>query len=339
MAANIGLTLGSLLVPELRNQVAQNLLGTLSGALLSGYGREHELEADRLGAEYLARSGYDPQAMVRVVGVLKNQELFDADIARQEGRQPRRYHGLFATHPDNDTRLKQVVGEAAQFSVSNPEEGRAAFLDRMNGVVFGDSAEQGMVRGNTFLHEGLDVALEFPEQWKIRNQADKVQAQNASGEAWLELTLIDKPNLAPADFLSRALKLDLGSEMETTSVHGLPAAIATGNRQGKPVTASVIYLKDKAYAMLGSAKSPAAFSRYLAIMHGSMKSFRMLTAADRKLAKPFVIRSVVARKGATMANFAHGSPLGKNAEGYLRLMNNLYPSGEPQPGQMLKIVE
>lgn len=38
-------------------------------ALVSGYGREHELEANRLGAEYLARSGYDPQAMIKVIGV------------------------------------------------------------------------------------------------------------------------------------------------------------------------------------------------------------------------------------------------------------------------------
>ena len=60
----------------------------LGGALLSGYGREHELEADRLGAEYLARTGYGPQAMIRVVGVLKNQEQFDAEVARTEGREP-----------------------------------------------------------------------------------------------------------------------------------------------------------------------------------------------------------------------------------------------------------
>ncbi len=43
-----------------------NIAGT---ALVRGYGREHELEADRLGAEYLARSGYDPQAMLRVIHV------------------------------------------------------------------------------------------------------------------------------------------------------------------------------------------------------------------------------------------------------------------------------
>src|SRR5574340_13310 len=126
-AANLGLTIASIFVPELNTNIAQNLTNLLGGALLSGYGREHELEADRLGAQYLARTDYDPQAMIRVVGVLKNQELKDAELARQEGREPRRYSGLFATHPDNDTRLKQVVGEADKLAPAAPFEGRAEF--------------------------------------------------------------------------------------------------------------------------------------------------------------------------------------------------------------------
>lgn len=43
--------------------------------------RDAQLEADGLGAQYLARSGYDPQAMVAVVKVLKNQEDFARDQA------------------------------------------------------------------------------------------------------------------------------------------------------------------------------------------------------------------------------------------------------------------
>ncbi len=41
-----------------------NVLGT---AFVRGYGRDMELEADGLGAQYLARAGYDPTAMIQVV--------------------------------------------------------------------------------------------------------------------------------------------------------------------------------------------------------------------------------------------------------------------------------
>jgi predicted Zn-dependent protease len=40
-----------------------------------------------------------------------------------------------------------------------------------------------------------------------------------------------------------------------------------------------------------------------------------------------------------MAGLARQSPLGADAETQLRLMNGLYPSGEPEPGQLLKIVQ
>src|SRR3954468_7729212 len=115
-AAGVGATLLGVFVPALRNQAGDTAINYLGNALLSGYGREHELEADKLGADYLYRTGYDPQAMIKVIGVLKNQELFDAEAAKSEGRQPRGYHGVFASHPDADQRLQEVVGEAGKLA-------------------------------------------------------------------------------------------------------------------------------------------------------------------------------------------------------------------------------
>src|SRR5512135_3753050 len=168
-AANIGISIASIFVPELNTQVGHDLTNLFGGALLSGYGREHELEADRLGAQYLARTDYDPQAMIRVIGVLKNQEAFDAVVAKQEGREPSHYHGTFATHPDNDTRLQQVVGEASHLSVVNPVENKSEFLKETDGLAFEDSVDEGIVRDNKFMHPGLGIALTFPEQWVIKN--------------------------------------------------------------------------------------------------------------------------------------------------------------------------
>ncbi|MFK8016091.1 MAG: M48 family metalloprotease, partial [Gammaproteobacteria bacterium] len=76
--------------------VGSTLTGLLGGALVSGYGRGMELEADELGAAYLVRVGYDSQAMIDVVTILKNQELFELERAEKEGREPRVYHGVFA---------------------------------------------------------------------------------------------------------------------------------------------------------------------------------------------------------------------------------------------------
>ena len=93
-----------------------------SEAALSGYGREQELEADGLGARYLADAGYDPIAMLEVIRVLADQEEFAREV---EGRSVS-YHGLFASHPRNDRRLFEVIEAGAAEGVPperTPSEG------------------------------------------------------------------------------------------------------------------------------------------------------------------------------------------------------------------------
>ena len=65
------------------------------GALVvNGYSRDKEYEADRLGAEYARRAGYDPRGLARVIARLK-----DAGGA-----------GLMKTHPHPEFRLEKLKG-------------------------------------------------------------------------------------------------------------------------------------------------------------------------------------------------------------------------------------
>src|SRR6267142_2450473 len=59
--AELGVLLGSIFVPEVRpfGQLAETGLGVL----MLKYGRDAELEADRLGVRYASRAGWDPDAM------------------------------------------------------------------------------------------------------------------------------------------------------------------------------------------------------------------------------------------------------------------------------------
>jgi len=112
-------------------------LGQLSTALIRGYGREHELQADKLGAEYLARVGYSPQNMLDVIGVLKAQEEFSKYQARREGRQPPSYHGVFSTHPSNDQRLKTVINAARKIRTAGTRSpNHNGYLRQINGLKY-----------------------------------------------------------------------------------------------------------------------------------------------------------------------------------------------------------
>ncbi len=337
-AAGVGALLGSVLVPGMNNQAGASLLQTLAQAWTAGYGRDQELESDRLGAEYLARTGYDPQAMVEVIGVLKNQEEFAAEQAKRDGRQPQTYHGTFATHPGNDVRLKQVVGEAAKYAVANPREGRDDYLQKLDGVVFGDSPEQGVIRNNALLHDKLGLAIQFPLGWRVQNRPDRVSAVSPAGDALVEL-LPGPKNDKPLDTLQKGLKLDAGARYDSGRLSGFPAAFAAGAQEGKPVVVAAVVFNGAPYLIAGISKDKAAYERERAAQRSAINSFHAITPAERLAARPHALRLVTAQAGTTLAALARQSPLGAEAESQLRLMNDLYPAGEPKPGQRLKIVQ
>lgn len=348
-AANVAATVGGIaaavFLPQMGGQLAQgiqSLLGLGGNVLLSGYGRSHELEADRLGAEYLARSGYDPRAMIRLIAVLKNQELFDIEVAREEGREPRRYHGLFASHPDNDTRLQEVIDEAQQYARPGlADDRREAFLRHTKGMAFGDSVKQGIVRENTFQHGEMGFTLAFPPEWRIQNKPQEVVATSPDGKSLMALTLLDEARGSPADLARKRLRLDSSVQVLSLTSNGLPAAILNSppKWEGKPFKAGVIYLGDKAYLLAGRGDSPEAFDRHQGEISRTIESFRALSDRERKSIKPLEIKTITALKGTTYGSLAVKSPLGNNAENYLRLLNGHYPVGEPVPGQAIKIVQ
>lgn len=332
-AANIGLTIASIFVPEINTNVGQNLSNVIGGALLSGYGRDHELEADHLGAIYLSRTDYDPQAIIRVIGVLKNQELADAELAKQEGREPRRYHGLFASHPDNDTRLKQAVGDADKLSSSVHFEGRGEFLKATDGLVFNDNSEQGVVRNNRFYHGELGIAVQFPQTWQVHNLPDTLIAVSPQGEAQLQMKLDENPSGSPSEYAKRLA--GYSGQTETLTVNGLSAALI----HAPDTEGGVIYLNKQAFILQGKAKTREALAAHRDEIIGTVRSFHALTAEERKQVRPLSLHMITARQGDTYAGLSKNSPLGKSAETYLRLINASYPKGEPQPGQRVKVVE
>lgn len=315
-----------------------DLTSVMGNAFVRGYGRDMELEADGLGAQYLARSGYDPQAMIEVVKVLKSQEDFAREQAARRGEAPAQggYHGLFDTHPDNDRRLQEVIGPARALVGGNQEVGRDAFLQRLDGLVFGDSAASGIRRGRHFYHGELDFTLTYPQGWQLVNRADVLIGHTPDEQAFIAMTLepADKA-LAPAEYLRKRVgnqRLVAGEELRLGTLRGYTAIL-----QGQAARrVAVIYRGDSAYLFVAAVKGRASLEsedeRFLEVI----RSYRPLKATERKLAEPVRLHLVRAKAGQSMASLARHSPLPSDGEAQLRLLNGLYPAGEPRAGQWLK---
>jgi predicted Zn-dependent protease len=324
-----------------------NVAGMAGNALISGYGRDMELEADGLGAEYLDRIGYEPDAMIDVVRLLKNQEIFEVQMARQENRKPRVYHGLFASHPDNDTRLQEVVKAAGK--LQNAEDrppNRDLYLARLNGLPVGDSRAQGVVRGSRFYHADLGVTLAFPSGWLVDNQRAQVLAFSAAKDMFMKVSAqAPPPGMAPKEFLARLLQgtpTTGGQPIGSNGLDGYQAVIRSASlpwgTQG-PAAIAVVFHNNLAYIFQGATRQAAGMSSFEPVFTSTVKTFRRLRDNEFTAAEPDRIRVVQAGPNTKIQQLAQKSPLKTYPAERLRLLNDLYPDKEPTPGQKLKIVD
>lgn len=314
---------------------ATNMLGS---ALISGYGRDNELESDRLGAEYLAKSGYEPEQMIDVIGILKDQELFDKERAKAENRPPRAYHGVFASHPRNDRRLQEVIRAANQYKVSQPlSVDNRRFMQLQRNMTYGPSEDQGVIRGNAFMHKALNFYTEFPDGWIIDNLPDRVVAREPSGKRAVILQMRDLNKRVPArQFLqSNFQSFDSGREVSTSEDQAYAGRAVLNTRNGaRPALVAAVYRGKRAFMLYGLGDNQLPEQDFLAVV----ESLRKLKGNERKLASAQKIQITKAKPGDTVAKLAKKTTLGKYAEQQLRLLNGWYPDGEPEPGQLIKLV-
>jgi predicted Zn-dependent protease len=325
-------------------QAAGQAAQTVAAGLIASYGREQELQADGLGAEYLSRTRYDPRNMVAVINVLKDQERFAADLAQAEGRPAPSRGDWLASHPSNDQRLQTITQLANQYNKGNySDEGRAAYLKVVQGMAFGDSADQGLTRGRNFYHTPLGFALTAPQGWQIQNSAESLVLVNAAVDAALVVHVVPpKAGSNHADIIRNLLKPTQG-RTEPTSINGLQATRFSGVRQNaqgqsQPLEATVVSgPQETNYLLLVSAKNAQASQRARSSLREAEGSFRALTAQDRAAAKPWAIKTVAYPRGG-FAELAKQSPIA-NPEKQLRLINGFYSGGEPALGQLVKVVD
>jgi predicted Zn-dependent protease len=325
-------------------RLASEASQTVAAGYIASYGRDQELQADGLGAEYLARTHYDPRNMVDVINVLKNQERFAADQAKAEGRPVPTGSDWLASHPSNDQRLQAITALAAQYKSDSKynDDGRERYLKIISGMTFGDSPAQGLTRGRNFYHEPLGIAITAPTGWYIQNDADQLALLNTARDAAVVVRVVPaKAGKTHADVMRSLFKLSQ-SFVEETTLNGLAATRFNGvgaasNGQVRPVEATVVTGPNGTmYLLQPSAKDARALERARAQIRAVEGSFRALTAQDRAAAKPWGIKTAPYPRGG-FAELAKTSPIAQ-PEQQLRLINGYYGGGEPKLGQLVKVV-
>lgn len=322
--------------PELMYEVTD----PLTKLLVSGYGRDMELEADRLGGEYMARAGYNPESVIDSVWVLKDQQLF----AKKVNQKPVTYHGLHATHPRNDKRLHDAIAYARGHAPDELAEPVGDFWDLLDGLTFGDEAARGLVRDGSFYHGGLRLVLPFPEGWDIKGQQTQVSGTAPGGKAAASITFSLQEYVkrrSPAEYVTRVLKRDdvaSGEELQINDMAAYIGEIDTTESNVQVQLIAVLYRARDVFLFKGECGPQGDPEKFREQFRQTLEGLRNMTAADSKMANARRIEVVVAKPDQSYEDLAATSALPQFPVETLRLLNAHYPNGEPRAGDLVKIV-
>ena len=320
-----------------------DLGGQAAQLALASYSRNQESEADMLGIRYLARTGYDPDAMSSFLSQLEAHKRLEAAMAGRPGAADQ--FDFLQTHPRTADRVRDAAAQAGVTAVREPMRNQETYLRKIDGMVYGDSAKQGFVRGQRFAHPVMRFAFEVPDGFNMINLPSKVVAQHRNG------SLIQFDAVPPKisrqydeavflqDVWAKGLRL---RSMERITINGLPAATGTArvNTRSGPADLRLLAIRfapDRIFRFLFLTPGQQTAAMNLGLRETTY-SFRRLSAAEAAALKPYRIRIHEVRAGDTVSGLARRMPFDGFREERFRLLNGMQPGEALQRGRLVKLV-
>ncbi|MFQ5784637.1 MAG: M48 family metalloprotease [Alphaproteobacteria bacterium] len=333
-AAIAGVATGNRMIGQLAN------LG--AAAYVQGYSRSQELEADTLGVGYLARAGYDPEAMASFLEVLGAESALARKIAGREGADPAA--SLFSSHPRTARRVVEAARAARGRGNGHPFIGHDAYLLHLDGTLYGDDPDQGIRRGREFIHPGLRFRFEVPPGFRMQNTSKAVLASHRNGAAIRFDGARAVAGLSMTEYLTGLWLKDVPlRQVEALTVNGMAAATGTARantRQGQRDVRAIVIRYDRThlyrFLVITPPQITASMSEDLRRM---TYSFRALSEAEARAVKPLRIRIHEVAAGETVDSLAARLPFDDFRVERFRVLNGLKPNEALRPGRLVKLIE
>jgi predicted Zn-dependent protease len=329
-----GLAVLGILVPE--TQPLQGVAQVAFGLMFLKHGRDDELESDRLGVAYTASNGWDPNGMTGLLGTLAR--LDEASGTR------RGVPNWALTHPPAADRVLKVEEAVSTSRTSSSTARNETEFERvLDGVVYGDSREKGIVRGSDFLHPVLGFAMRFPQGWEIVNTDEQVAARESEeNNVAMVLQLANGSGnvqqIAQSGMARAGLREVSGQRV---NINGLPAyvGIYDGAMNNTRVRLRAAHIQSGGRVYIVAGLAPAAqFGRADGAFQNTIASFRTMSRQEADRIQPNRIDFHTVRPGETWDSIARGPSGGAIRPATLAIMNGRQPGTQPKSGERIRIV-
>ena len=267
----------------------------VSGLALAPYSREQENDADRVGIALAARAGWDPVALA---GFLTSLERADAAAGASK---PSSFFSTHPSTPDRVTKIQSIAGSTPRSSVAPIAGSRAALLGRLDGLVVGNNAANGVFVKQLFLHPDLDLAVEMPANWKTANTPEAAGAVAPDETAAVLIQVVGAGDDPVAGAKEDGLNDEQAKRLTRLKISGMPAATLTANtRDGTRVMLTWIAHRGT-ISRITAVSDTKQWERYQEPLARAAASCRPLRPDDRTRITESRLRVRSARGGETIA--------------------------------------
>ena len=313
-----------------------------ANSLIRGHGRRNELEADETGAEYMAMLGYEPKEMLSMLSIMKDYESVQKKRASTKGGGKPTYHGVFSSHPRNDSRLRTVVVKANKLKVdSTRDNGAETYRQLTDGLIWGVNFLAKTPPPERYSDLKLNVRIDFAKDWIIvaDPKNNSVSASPDEQSAELSMKALPRTIQSPEEYLYNYLNvpmLDGGERIAPSGLKGFSGIQTDPNTQHRSRIA-VVYYKLNAYVFQGEVIDDTQFDEFDVLFLEAINTFRPISRAEIAGQKPRVVNYIKASAAMTYETLGKSLRLNSVDIDTLRVINGHYPSGEPQEGDWIKI--
>ena len=338
LLGQLGIIAGVVINPNLA-QFAQTASQGL-GLLFLKFGRDAERQADQLGVEYSSKLGYDARQMAGFFTTLERQGQQAGAAELPE---------FLSTHPnpgDRNVTVNQLaIDWQKKLNLTNPVSNRNAYLQRIEGLIYGEDPKQGFLENNIFYHPELKFQFPVPQGWNYENTPQRVQMAPKDGKALMMMTL------APGKSLQEAANAVLQQnnlqvlDSKQLTVNGLPAIAmiadpkpVQGQQQQAIRTLSyLIQYGNSIYLLLG-VSATADFNQYTSYFTNTMEGFRQLTDVTKLNKKADRIRIKTVSGNKTLEQALRSYNIADKKLEQHAILNGMKLTDIVPAGMMIKII-
>jgi predicted Zn-dependent protease len=335
----LGVAAATLLGGDTLGQMAGGVAEQGSAVYLGQYSQNQEFEADSLGVRYIAKTGYDPQAMATFLDSLDQDVHLQAKVAGTP--EAADAYSMTQSHPRTPDRVQRAIAEA-NVPVTNPALNRDRFLGEINGMIWGSDPRDGVVKGSTFIHPGLRFAFDAPKGMKLANQPSQVIGKGDN--AVMVFDLADPvPSGTLADYISSGWQQGAKIQnVQAFQVNGMEAAtgLATATISDTPVAVRLVAIRknqNEVYRFI-FATPPENFDAADQSFMAAAQSFREISAQDAAGYRPKHIQVVTVQPGDTIASLTQRMQTDDAPADWFRVINHLPAGATLQAGQKVKLI-